>query len=258
MMTLSHVKLKLIHIRSFLLKSYIKAHSSNETINYDNLMIVAPHPDDESFACGGLISSSRINGRQVSVAFVTDGGASHQACNCNMPPRILGSIRRRLAVQADSILGVDESSLIWLDLRDGGIPDRHDKDFKMACNLLADSFQKINPCAVFAPHFMDVWPDHVATSHIVQNAISIYGKPVILYYYPVWLFFKTKFRYFSKIGQLRIINLNIADVIQNKDEAIKCYTREVNPVCGKPYVGKLPPGFVDLFKDSSEFYFTSP
>ena len=218
------------------------------------MMIVAPHPDDETLACGGLISLARKQSKCISVVFVTDGGASHRGC-CNLSPEILASIRRRLAVQACAILGVEESDMTWLGLSDGEIPDTQHSDFDRACNLMCESFEKINPEAVFAPCVMDGWPDHIATSNIVRAALAMYEKLVTLYWYPVWLFQKTELRFFPKIRQLKVINLDIDEVLNIKREAIKSYIRNVHPTCGNPYVGKLPPGFVESFENPYEFYF---
>src|SRR5262245_13597074 len=39
----------------------------------DTLLIVAPHPDDESLCCGGLIDSARRSGAAVAVVWITFG-----------------------------------------------------------------------------------------------------------------------------------------------------------------------------------------
>ena len=42
------------------------------------ILVVAPHPDDESLGCGGLIAKLAASGSAFCVLFVTDGGASHR------------------------------------------------------------------------------------------------------------------------------------------------------------------------------------
>lgn len=250
------IRLQTRAMRSFLLKAYLRAISAKELMEYDDTMIIAPHPDDEALACGGLISLARGKGNRVSVVFMTDGGASHQGCCCNIPSEELGQVRRQLAVRANAILGIDESNISWLDLCDGEIPDTDHIDFARVCDLMAELFQKINPRVVLTPHFMDVWPDHIATNHITETALAIYGKPIILYYYPVW-FFYNKFRYFLELRQSEVISLDIHDVMDKKDKAIKSYMQDCNPICGRPFSGTLPPGFVELFQNSYELFFIS-
>jgi LmbE family N-acetylglucosaminyl deacetylase len=219
-------------------------------------MIIAPHPDDEALACGGLISLARDNDKQVSVVFMTDGGASHQGCFCDIPPEKLGRIRREMAIRANAILGVDESNLTWLNLRDGVIPDTGHFDFERACHLMVDSLCRINPQVVLVPHIKDMWPDHIATTHITQAALSIYGKPVLIYYYLVWFFLKARLRSLLKMHPLKVMNLDINAVINKKRLAIESYMSDINPICGIPYSGQMPKGFVELFQDPYELFIT--
>ena len=37
------------------------------------LLMIAPHPDDEALATGGLLQRAQAKGAQVYVAFLTDG-----------------------------------------------------------------------------------------------------------------------------------------------------------------------------------------
>ena len=41
------------------------------------LVVVAPHPDDESLGCGGLIAAARASGRPVHLVVVSDRCGSH-------------------------------------------------------------------------------------------------------------------------------------------------------------------------------------
>src|SRR4249919_3432810 len=41
----------------------------------DSLLIVAPHPDDESLCCAGLIHVARQAGAKVAIVWITDGDA---------------------------------------------------------------------------------------------------------------------------------------------------------------------------------------
>src|SRR5579862_5129583 len=65
-------------------------------------LIVAPHPDDETFACGGLITLKRRRGVLVSVVFLTDGSGA----KADLDPLALTRLRQGEALQALNILGV--------------------------------------------------------------------------------------------------------------------------------------------------------
>ena len=38
-----------------------------------NILVVAPHPDDEVIGCGGIIAKKVANGDRVTVAIMTEG-----------------------------------------------------------------------------------------------------------------------------------------------------------------------------------------
>ena len=42
----------------------------------DSLLIVAPHPDDESLCCAGLIHMARQAGARVAIVWITNGDGS--------------------------------------------------------------------------------------------------------------------------------------------------------------------------------------
>ena len=54
------------------------------------LVVVAPHPDDESLGCGGLIAEARRLGRAVRLVVVTDGCGSHTHSALYPPERLRG------------------------------------------------------------------------------------------------------------------------------------------------------------------------
>ena len=242
-------------VRCFAYSFHIRKIAAEVTMPYDTIMIIAPHPDDEALSCGGLISMARNTHKQVFVVFMTDGGESHQGCCCSITSEKLGRIRRDIAIRANRILGVDESNLTWLNLCDRNIPDIQHFDFERACNLLVASLRRTNPQVVFAPHFMDIHPDHVASAHITQAALASYNGFVDLYYYPIWMVFQLNYSFLLNLNNLKFVKLNIAVVQDKKKAAIRTYMRDINPVCKIPYSGKPPKFFLRFFQDSFELFF---
>ncbi|TCK85302.1 PIG-L family deacetylase [Albibacterium bauzanense] len=60
---------------SSFIKGPIISDSSSSVIG--NSLILVPHPDDESLACGGTIALLRKNKFSVHLIFITDGTMSH-------------------------------------------------------------------------------------------------------------------------------------------------------------------------------------
>jgi LmbE family N-acetylglucosaminyl deacetylase len=93
----------------------------------DRVLIVAPHPDDESLCCAGLIQEARSRGAAVGVVWVTDGDGfeidaivmEHTLHPHGAASRRLGSQRLREAHVAADLLGVPRRFQYVL-----GYPDR--------------------------------------------------------------------------------------------------------------------------------------
>lgn len=87
------------------------------------LLVVAPHPDDESLAMGRLIATLRAAGRPLAVVVLTDGGGSH--ASARLGPSGLARLRRRELREALRTLGgADE--IVHLGHPDPGAPDTPD------------------------------------------------------------------------------------------------------------------------------------
>ncbi len=91
------------------------------------LLVISPHPDDESLGCAGLIRSTVRAGGKVRVVFLTNGdgfrvAAERETRELRVTPSEFvqfGNYRRRETVKADSHLGLKEQDLTFL-----GYPDR--------------------------------------------------------------------------------------------------------------------------------------
>ena len=139
------------------------------------VLVVAPHPDDETFGAGGTIHDLARLGYGVTVVVVTDGAASH----AGLPE--LAAIRRREALHAMKALGVSAAPQ-FLDLPDGHVSD-HREALAARLRSLADD------CAlIIAPRSGDGHPDHEATAEAVIEAIM--GVPEdrrpALWRYAIW------------------------------------------------------------------------
>src|SRR5947199_8996501 len=68
------------------------------------ILVVSPHPDDETLGCGGLIARHATAGCAVAVAMLTDGEASHRD-HPTLDSRVLASTRREEVRAAPAVLG---------------------------------------------------------------------------------------------------------------------------------------------------------
>ncbi len=90
------------------------------------IMVFAPHPDDETLACGGLIAEARRKGIPVTVVVVTNGESFSYAAHIhykkvNLPPSYyikFGEKRQEETLSAMELLGVPKEDVLFL-----GYPD---------------------------------------------------------------------------------------------------------------------------------------
>jgi N-acetylglucosamine malate deacetylase 1 len=241
-------------VRRRLISVVIRFLAQPAEVTAGSVLIIAPHPDDETFACGGLIALKESIGSKVFVIFLTDGEASHQNCS-DISSEEIGHVRRELAMESGRILGINSENMFWFGLPDGKIPKNGDGAFKSAVEKLAGLFFFIKPFEIYTPHFLDCWRDHEAANEIVRSALKNYAHPYNLYYYPIWMWHNLQFRLFPKLLRTKAICLDITSVINKKSAAIQHYLSKCVPGCGKPFCGHLPIKFIENFLCDYEIYF---
>ncbi len=142
-------------------------------------IVFAPHPDDETLACGGTILCKKAVGATVKVVYMTDGSRSHPD---HINPAELRLIRREESLLACQALGVEATNVTFLDIEDGRLADYQD----LAQAKVAEILQAIQPAQVFIPYRHDPHPDHIQTSLCVLAALQHCQMPMTVYEYPVW------------------------------------------------------------------------
>ncbi|NIZ11265.1 PIG-L deacetylase family protein [Pseudooceanicola sp. HF7] len=102
------------------------------------VLVLAPHPDDESLAMGGAIAAASAAGHRVHVAVVTDGALSHPGSRA-YPAAALSALRKAEVELAIDILTQGRETPIWLGYPDQGAPDDpgafSDVETRLRCHL---------------------------------------------------------------------------------------------------------------------------
>jgi bacillithiol biosynthesis deacetylase BshB1 len=119
-----------------------------------DVLVIAPHPDDAELGMGGTIALLLEQGQRVGVLDLTDG-----------EPTPLGSpeIRSRETAAASAELGLE-----WRE--NLGLPNRRLRATLAARGLVAGVIRRTRPRWLFAPHWVDAHPDHVAATRLVEAA----------------------------------------------------------------------------------------
>lgn len=135
------------------------------------ILVIFPHPDDESFATGGTIAKYAKNGWMIHLLCITRGqkGSSEQ-----FPPgEKLGLIRSQELENAASILGISQVQMY--DFIDGKLKivargELEDKIFKDMALIVPDIV------ITYEPGGISNHPDHIRLTNAVTYAFQKYAK----------------------------------------------------------------------------------
>jgi LmbE family N-acetylglucosaminyl deacetylase len=140
-------------------------------------LVIAPHPDDESLGCGGLIAEACARGCPPVVAFLTDGAGSHPGSRTHGPAAV-AALRREEAAAATRALGVPPARVLHLDAPDGAAPRTGEALAALAARL---GTQAPGPfCATLCSWRHDPHGDHEAAWRLAS------ALPWRVLEYPVW------------------------------------------------------------------------
>ena len=148
------------------------------------VLVIAPHPDDESLGCGGLIAYLRRRGIKVWVLIATDGAGSHPG-SPTVSPRRVSAIRRREALAALGILGVKRHCIFFANMPDRFVPGRG-PSFEGAIIKASCVLGKLSPALLVIPSSSDQHGDHQALARIWRQAAQRAAAAIRVVEYIVW------------------------------------------------------------------------
>ncbi len=138
----------------------------------DKVCIIAPHPDDETLGCGGVIKKMLNKGIQVELILVTDGSSGGKADN-------LADIRIGEFHQAKEILGI--TKLYYLGYKDGQL----DQYYLPLMKSLNEILGVMNPKVIFIPYIFDYSIDHLITYKASIETLKSFTH-IEAFMYEVW------------------------------------------------------------------------
>jgi LmbE family N-acetylglucosaminyl deacetylase len=167
-----------------------------------NVLVVAPHPDDEAIGCGGALCLHAMRGDRVTAVFLTSGelGLKH------LPQEEAWRVRESEAEEAALVLGLSR----WTFLRcpDWLLGEHIAEAAARVQKVLVDE----QPDLLYLPHSGESHPDHQVALPIVRAALCSYRHPSDLFLYEVWT-------PLSQYDQVK----DISAVMERKLAAIRCY-----------------------------------
>jgi LmbE family N-acetylglucosaminyl deacetylase len=216
-------------------------------------VIIAPHQDDETLACGGIIARKRNEGLPVIVVFITDGSASHPGHPRFDPPAI-SALRREEAMAAMACLGIERTAVHFLNEPDGTLKTINAARREALVVRLAGLLAAIAPAEIFLPCNPDGSSEHDATFGFVTDALARSRIQPDIWQYPVWSWWNPVLLLRRWLATKDCRRLPLEDYRQHKQQAILCYQSQIAPLAPDS-TAALPPNLVDLFVTDTEFFF---
>jgi LmbE family N-acetylglucosaminyl deacetylase len=212
------------------------------------VVVVVPHPDDETLGAGGLLHRLRAVGTPVTVVFVTDGAAGYPGSGPDQAEE-LARIRRDEALAALATLDITADRAVFLDVPDGDVAGSAEVELAQRLGPLLAGHQA-DLC--LAPWPLDPHPDHQAVGRAAVVATATAG--VTQWQYPIWM------RHSIQpddprveVDRMRVLRLSAAER-SAKRAAVATHTSQVR----SPFPGfgpVLPDHVLDLFADGYEPFF---
>lgn len=223
------------------------------------VLVVAPHPDDETLGCGGVIAQLRSLGYPVQVLVVSDGTQSHPRSRLYPAPR-LRQVRETESLAALALLGVKVDGVTFLGLPDGAVPavdmsKLHEAPAQAMAALerCRAYLRRVLPQTIFLPYRLDPHRDHRASWGLVQAALSALPSPPRLIEYPIWDW-DPKQR--QPLGdRYSAWRLDITPQVALKRQAIDCYRSQTSDLIADDLTGfRLSPELISSFLNPWEIY----
>lgn len=229
--------------RQIALRLMVRLFSKRLDVTDKKTIVLAPHPDDETFGCGGLISQKIRKGVDVYIMFLTNGEKSLQA----VAVEEISQMRRLSAVRAGKVLGVEACNIFWLSYPDGHIPRKGSKYFDNAIVKLNETVEKLSIEEIYVPHYLEGWSDHLAAYEMAEDIAKRSKGNIDLYFYWVWTWYYIGIKQIFSLPWRRISLLPIASTYDKKREALGVYFGS-KTLEGELYMGNLPPVFLSAFE----------
>lgn len=158
------------------MENWLAPDSTSHLPNAENVLVLAPHPDDETYGCGGVLALYRQEGINVHVHVFTDGaGYAEEELRAG-----LFETRKRETEAALKVLDVGEASYSIF-------ADRSLTSNPALSRLIIDLISEHDADLVIVPSLSEIHPDHLAVGRAALAAVASISRnsirvPSLLFY----------------------------------------------------------------------------
>lgn len=216
-------------------------------------MVISPHPDDESFGCGGTLALMARRGVLLHITFVTDGSASHPGHPLVTPADIAGR-RHAEANKAAAILGIGPGNVTFLKAPDGELDRLTGQPLQDVLDGIAGLLSQLRPEAILLPCRGDGSSEHDAAFRLVRRVLDNSDVRPRILEFPVWSWWNPILILRSMFAYKHVWRVELGDARDVKALAMASYVSQSLPIPPET-TSALPPGFASMFLGKEEFLF---
>jgi len=231
-----------------------------------SMLVIAPHPDDETFGCGATIAARCAADAEVTVVIAADGRHA-QSLSRRISPDDLAAIRRDEAVNACARLGLPEDRLLQFGIEDTMIEFSYDS----LVDRLRSLIRSENPDDIFTTCDRDWHIDHRTVSRATRTAAAAEGRDEI-FEFPIWWWIDGP-RYprpgrsrlarlvhlvgapFESVVSMQPVAFDTGPHLGSKRSAIAEYVSQVTNMTGEPDWYVMDQDLLELFLGDREIHF---
>lgn len=182
----------------------------------DRVLVIAPHPDDEVFGCGGFMHRLAGEGANVQIVVMSRGKPGRYAEDA------VQNVRQE-ARSAHELLGIGEP--VFLDFF---APELDLYSVSELAGSIAKLIREFKPVQMFIPHRGDIHHDHRA----VYNAALVAARPVqgcsVKEIYAYETLSETEWAPpFADDAFIPTCFVDISEHIEQKIEALRCFRSQL-------------------------------
>ncbi len=222
---------------ALLLCATLAAQERVEAWRGKRVMVFTPHPDDDTFGCGGTLALLARNGNQIRIVIYTNDDKG--SFDLEMTSQRLAAIRKAEEEAAVEALGIPKSSIVWMGYNDGELEYVPARELVERSTALIREFRPDVLFSVDPGEWYERWhkSDHrmagfntidavrAAEFHLyfpnqlLQQGLKPYRVPLMMFYY--------------SIPQEENYWVNIDAVMDKKVEAYSKHVSQMEPSINK-------------------------
>tara|TARA_S200000501_G_scaffold376862_1_gene433161 strand:+ start:13187 stop:13864 length:678 start_codon:yes stop_codon:yes gene_type:complete len=182
----------------------------------EKVLVIAPHPDDETFGCGGSLLRHKYEGNEIFWLIITKMKEEH-------------GWRKELIKKRPSEIEQVSKSYCFSDVINLDYPSTRisSSDIPSLVENIGSVIKKIKPSVIYAPFPRDVHTDHQYITNAVQSTIKWFRHPSINLFLVYETLSETNFNFLTNDTFKPNYFVNISPFFKKKMEIVKIYKSEI-------------------------------